>query len=242
MNQWAPTPTGATPTRKPTPTLTPLPELPWLTENPYFLQGTDFWQYRPPQTYPCGSSGGGDPYMPCFRVRQFGELRQTFMNDNYGQMLVVALARQDTCPAEAVQFEMCLGRDRDTPFDCRQYNMPHNSQDEYYTVYDYVDEGFYTVYYRNRSVGCADSEIVVQVAGALWYEQEPPEETPTPTPAATWIVPPSPTPRIILETPIGSSSIGFIQQQATLVIGWVAPALFSNEWCYFYKLNSAMDR
>jgi len=32
---------------------------------------------------------------------------------------------------------------------------------------------------------------------------------------------------VILETPIGSSSIGFIQQQATLVIGWVGPALFS---------------
>jgi len=96
-----------------------------------------------------------------------------------------------------------------------------------YVVYDYMDEGFYTVYYRNRSVGCADSEIVVQVAGALWYEQEPPEETPTPTPVATWIVPPSPTPRVILSTPIGSSSIGFIQQQATLVIGWVGPALFS---------------
>ena len=91
---------------------------------------------------------------------------------------------------------MCLGRDRDTPFNCQQYNMPHNSQDEYYTVYDYMDEGMYTVYYRNYSVGCADSEIVVQVAGVLWYEQEPPEETPTPTPVATWIVPPSPTPRV----------------------------------------------
>ena len=80
-----------------------------------------------------------------------------------------------------------------------------------YVVYDYMDEGFYTVYYRNRSVGCADSEIVVQVAGALWYEQEPPEETPTPTPVATWIVPPSPTPRVTrsVETPVGSSNIDF---------------------------------
>ena len=165
--------------------------------------------------------------MPCFRIRRFGELRQRFYNQDYGEIDVVALARQDTCPAEAVQFELCLGRDRDTPFNCRQYNMPHNSQDEYYVVYDYMDEGFYTVYYRNRSIGCADSEIVVQVAGALWYEQEPPEETPTPTPVATWIVPPSPTPRVILETPVGSSSIDFIMQQGTLVISWVGPALFS---------------
>jgi hypothetical protein len=43
---------------------------------------------------------------------------------------------------------------------------------------------------------------------------------------AAWIVPPSPTPRVVLETPVGSSNIGFIQQQATLVIGWVGPALF----------------
>ena len=75
--------------------------------------------------------------------------------------------------------------------------------------------------------------FVVQVAGALWYEQEPPEETPTPTAVPTWIVPPSPTPRVILETPIGSSSIGFIQQQATLVIGWVGPALFSTLFAAF---------
>jgi len=115
----------------------------------------------------------------------------------------------------------------DPPFSCEKYNMPYKSQDEYYTVYDYMDEGMYTVYYRNHGVGCPNSEIIVQAAGVLWFEQEPPEETPTPTPVATWIVPPSSTPRVVLETPIGSSSIGFIQQQATLVIGWVGPALFS---------------
>ena len=87
----------------------------------------------------------------------------------------------------------------------------------------------YTVHYRNYSVGCPDSEIVIQIAGVLWYEQEPPEETPTPTPVATWFVPPSPTPRVArsVETPIGSSNIDFIMQQGTLVIGWVGPALFS---------------
>jgi hypothetical protein len=157
-------------------------------------------------------------------------MRQTFYNDNYGQMLVVALARQNTCPADTVQIEMCLavGAAHDEPFDCQRYNMAYNEQGQYFTEYDYMDEGMYTVYYRNHGVGCPNSEIIVQAAGVLWFEQEPPEETPTPTPAATWIVPPSPTPRVTrsVSTPIGSSNIDFIQQQATLVIGWVGPALF----------------
>ncbi len=83
--------------------------------------------------------------------------------------------------------------------------------------------------YRNYSVGCPNSEIIVQIVGALWYEQEPPEETPTPTAVATWFVPPSPTPRVArsVATPVGSSNLDFIMQQGTLVIGWVGPALFA---------------
>ncbi len=88
--------------------------------------------YRPPQTYPCGVSGVGDPYMPCVRMRRGGELRQTFYNGDFGEMDVVALARQDTCPAATVQLEMCLGVAHDPPFSCQQYNMPYRSQDEYY--------------------------------------------------------------------------------------------------------------
>ena len=104
------------------------------------------------------------------------------------------------------------------------------SQDEYYTVYDYMNEGMYTVDYRNYSVGCPDSEIVIQIAGVSWYEQEPPEETPTPTAVATWFVPPSPTPRVTrsVETPVGSSSIDTIMQQGTLVswrVAWSADLL-----------------
>ena len=108
--------------------------------------------------------------------------------------------------------------------------MPYSNPDgPYFVVHDYMDEGMYTVYYRNYSVGCPDSEIVIQIAGALWYEQEPPEETPTPTPVATWIVPPSPTGVSTLRVTrgVGSSNINFIMQQGTLVIGWVGPALFS---------------
>jgi hypothetical protein len=66
-----------------------------------------------------------------------------------------------------------------------------------------MEEGMYTVYYRNYSVGCPNSEIIVQIAGVLWLAQEPLEET-----------------------PVGSSNIDFIMQQGTLVIGWVGPALF----------------
>ena len=63
--------------------------------------------------------------------------------------------------------------------------MPYSNADEpYYVVYDYMEEGMYTVYYRNYGMGCPDSEIIIQIAGVLWYEQEPPEETPTPVP--TW--------------------------------------------------------
>ncbi len=65
-------------------------------------------------------------------MRQFGELRQTFYSDNFGEMDVVAVARQDTCPAATVQLEMCLGVAHDPPFSCQQYNMPYRSQDEYY--------------------------------------------------------------------------------------------------------------
>ena len=96
-------------------------------------------------------------------------------------------------------------------------------------------------YNRNHSVGCPNSEIVVKVAGVLWYEQEPPEETPTPTAVATWIVPPSPTPRVILSTPIGSSNLDFIMQQGTLVIGWVGPALFAILFAAFAWATGAFN-
>jgi len=76
-------------------------------------------------------------------------------------------------------------------------------------------------------VGCVNGQII-QVAAALGKEGEGPEETATPWPTSTRLVPPSPTPRVTrsVETPIGSSNLGFIMQQGTLVIGWVGPALF----------------
>jgi hypothetical protein len=125
-----PTPTAsASPTRKPTWTPTPLPEIPWLTENPYFLNGSDYWHLKPVYTWLCEDGQQYDPYAPCVRMRVNGEMWQTFYNDNYGEIDVVALARQDTCPADTVQLEMCLGIAHDPPFACQQYNMPYKSQD-----------------------------------------------------------------------------------------------------------------
>jgi hypothetical protein len=107
--------------------------------------------------------------------------------------------------------------------------MPYaDPGDGYIVEHNTVEPGQHTVYLRNYSVGCVNSKVVVQIAGVLFYPQEPPEETPTPTPAPTWIVPPSPTPRVTrsVETPVGSSNLDYIMKQGTLVIGWVGPALF----------------
>jgi len=59
-------------------------------------------------------------------------------------MDVVALARQDTCPADTVQFELCLGRAHDAPFSCVKLNMPYsNADDPYFVMHDYMDEGYH---------------------------------------------------------------------------------------------------
>ena len=75
-------------------------------------------------------------------------------------------------------------------------------------------------------MGCVNGQIILQAAGAFGKEGEEPEETATPWPTSTRLVPPSPTPRAVINTPIGSSNLDYIMQQGTLVIGWVGPALF----------------
>jgi hypothetical protein len=54
-----------------------------------------------------------------------------------------------------------------------------------------------------------------------------PQETATPWPTSTRLVPPSPTPRAVINTPIGSSNIDNIIDQGTLTIGWIGPGLFA---------------
>ena len=86
------------------------------------------------------------------------------------------------------------------------------------------------------SAKTVNRELVFSIGGAKSTLSRPspaprraPRSVATPTPVATWIVPPSPTPRVTrsVETPVGSSNLDFIMQQGTLVIGWVGPALFS---------------
>ena len=75
-------------------------------------------------------------------------------------------------------------------------------------------------------MGCVNGQII-QVAAALGKEGEPPEQTATPWPTCTRLVPPSPTPRAVINTPIGSSNIDNIIDQGTLTIGWIGPGLFA---------------
>ena len=47
----------------------------------------------------------------------------------------------------------------------------------------------------------------------------------TPWPTPTRLVPPSPTPRAALATPMGASNLDAIINEGTLTLGWVGPAL-----------------
>ena len=48
---------------------------------------------------------------------------------------------------------------------------------------------------------------------------------PTPWPTPARLVPPSPTPRAVINTPVGSSNLDAIINERTLTIGWIGPAL-----------------
>jgi len=80
-------------------------------------------------------------------------------------------------------------------------------------------------YVRYYGVGCVNGEIVLQAAAALWLAGPEPQETATPWPTPTRLVPPSPTPRALLATPMGASNLDAIIDEGTLTIGWVGPAL-----------------
>ena len=92
---------------------------------------------------------------------------------------------------------------------------------------DHMPGGEYTMYVRYYGVGCVNGQIILQVAAALGKAGEEPEETATPWPTGTRLVPPSPTPRAVINTPIGSSNIDNIIDQGTLTIGWIGPGLFA---------------
>ena len=55
--------------------------------------------------------------------------------------------------------------------------------------------------------GCFSGEIVLTGAGAFWTAGAEPQETATPWPTPTRLVPPNPTPRATVATPIGASNL-----------------------------------
>ena len=63
-----------------------------------------------------------------------------------------------------------------------------------------------------------------QAAAALWLAGPEPQETATPWPTPTRLVPPSPTPRALLATPMGASNLDAIIDEGTLTIGRIGPA------------------
>jgi len=93
--------------------------------------------------------------------------------------------------------------------------------------YDHMPAGEYTLYARYYGVGCVNGEIILQAAAAFWEAGSEPQETATPWPTPTRLVPPSPrlAPRALLATPKGASNLDAIINEGTLTIGWVGPAL-----------------
>ncbi len=76
-------------------------------------------------------------------------------------------------------------------------------------------------------MGCVNGEIILQATGAFWEAGPEPQETATPWPTTTRLVPPSPTPRAprSVATPMGASNLDAIIDEGTPAIGWVRPAL-----------------
>ena len=79
-------------------------------------------------------------------------------------------------------------------------------------------------------MGCVNGEIILQTAAALWEAGAEPQETATPWPTPTRLVPPSPTtPRatrsVATPTRSGASNLDAIIDEGTLTIGWVGSAL-----------------
>jgi len=165
-----------------------------------------------------------DPDAPCVRLRLFGEMRQAFESPGYGTLYVTANARQTTCPANTVYIQLCLEN--------AQYGrmswvwpLPYGGMSEYTAQYDQMPSGPYTMYARYYGVGCISGEIILTGTGTYWTAGTEPRETATHWPTPTRLVPPSPTPRAVINTPVGSSNLDAIIDKGTLTIGGGGPAL-----------------
>jgi hypothetical protein len=181
----------------------------------------------------------GAPDAPCVRLRLFGEIQQAFESPGYGTLYVTANARQTTCPTNTVYIQLCLESAQYGRM-CQAWPLPYGGGSEYTAQYDHMPSGPYTMYVRYYGVGCFSGEIVLTGAGAFWAAGAEPQETATPRPTPTRLVPPSPTPRAVINTPVGSSNLDTIINEGMLTIGrvgrvfeWLwslATWLFSGAW------------
>ena len=112
------------------------------------------------------------------------------------------------------------------PGTCPAWPLPYGGMGEYTAQYDQMPSGSYTMYARYYGAGCFSGEIILTGARALWIAGAEPQETATPRPTPTRLVPPSPTPRATVATPVGASNLDAIVNEATPTIGWIGPALW----------------
>jgi len=164
------------------------PEL--LTQNSFFEQGLDYWTNNQYVTL-CDT---GDPEAPCVRLRLFGEIRQTFESPGYGTLYVAADARQTTCPANTVYVQLCLESEQYGGC-ARPGRCPMATGKSLWRNTTRCPAGNTPCTSVTMAWGCVNGEIILQAAAAFWEAGAEPEETATPWPTTTRLVPPSPTPR-----------------------------------------------
>jgi len=97
--------------------------------------------------------------------------------------------------------------------------LPYDDWGEFVAQYDHMPGGEYTLYARYYGVGCVNGEIILQAAAALWEAGPEPQETATSWPTPTRLVPPSPTPRASLATPMEATNLDAIINEGTLTFG-----------------------
>ena len=114
-------------------------------------------------------------------------------------LYVAANARQTTCPTDTVYIQQCLESAQYGRM-CQAWPLPYDSGAEYKAQYDHMPSGTYTMYARYYGAGCLDGKIILTSAGAFGWAGAEPEETATPRPTPTRLVPPSP-------APIGASNL-----------------------------------
>jgi len=112
----------------------------------------------------------------------------------YGTLSVTANARQTTCPTNTVYIQLCMESAQYGRM-CQAWLLPYGGGAEYKAQYDHIPSGSYTMYARYYCAGRLDGEIILTDAAAFWAAGAEPQETATPWPTPTRLVPPSPASR-----------------------------------------------